>query len=281
MILGYIESRDIPHLLISGGPGSGKTTLVRILTNELNVDPMDILTINASEETSVDMVREKIKNFISSFAIGEFRLVHLEEADRISPNGQDALKAMMEDYASVARFVLTTNVENKIVPAIRSRCTHFRFKSVDKIDLTLYLVEILKKEKIKFELENLDQFVDVAYPDVRKTLNLMQQHSTSGTLTPLVDKTNEVSDYKEKLVELASLDKWAEARELLVTNVSNDDWNDVFRFFYEHLHNWGKFKKVSTWEAGIITVAEHLYRDGLIADREINIAAMLIKLSQL
>lgn len=281
MILKYIETQEIPHLLLSGGPGSGKTTLVKILIKELNIDPMDVLYINASQETSVDMVRDKIFNFISSFGHGEFRLVHLEEADRLSANGQDALKAMMEDYASVARFVLTTNVENKIVPAIRSRVTHFKFKVVDKDDLTLYLADILKKEKVKCDLDTLDQFIEASYPDIRQIINKIQQYSSTGTLLPLLETAKDVPDYKEELIRLASEDNWNDARKMLVSKVSNDEWGDIFKFFYENLHNWGKFKNQDTWEAGIVTIAEHLYRDGLIADREINVAAMLIKLAQI
>jgi len=280
-ICSYIEKQDIPHLLLSGGPGGGKTTLVRVLINELHVDPIDVLVVNASDENSVDVIREKIKGFITSFAVGSFKLVHLEEADRITPSAQDALKAMMEDYADVARFILTCNAENKITPPIRSRCTHFRFKSVDKVDLALYLVNILKKEKVKCDIDTLDQYIDAAYPDIRKTINLIQQHSAHGILEPFNGNSKEVGEYVDELLDAINEDRWEAARSITTHHVSGEDWDSFYRVLYEQIDKCGKFKEKAKWEAAIVTISEHLYRDSHVADREINAIAMLIKLSHI
>lgn len=281
IFLSYIAEKEIQNILLSGSAGSGKTTLVRILINELGIDDSDVLTINASDENSVDIVREKIRDFVTTFAVGSFKLVHLEEADRLSPAGQDALKAIIEDCSNVARFVMTCNNVNKITPPIKSRLTHFHFTSVDRDDLLLYLANILKKEKVACDLDTLEQYIGVHYPDVRAIINLIQQNARDGELQPLKSRDTIISTTKKEILELISQDKWSEARKIICETTSNEEWDDFYRFLYEELHKYGKFKKPDNWEAAIVTIAEHLYRDTLSADREINAAAMLIKLSQI
>lgn len=276
-----IEDKTIPHLLLSGVQGSGKTTLSHILINELGIDEMDVLTINASDENSVDVMRDKIKNFISTYAMGPFKVVQLEEADYISLAGQAALRRFMEEqYADTARFILTCNYENKIIPAIKSRTQQFRFKASDRNDIAEFAASILIAEKVKFDIDLLDKYVAVGYPDIRKIINLLQQNTVNGTLQALTT-ASESGDYKFELIELIESDSWKDARTLTCDNVLPEEWEDLYRFLYENLNKAPKFQHKNKWEEGIIIIADHLYKHSLVADPEINAAAMFIKLAQL
>jgi replication factor C small subunit len=134
-----VETKSIPHLLLSGIQGTGKTSISKILINECDIDETDVLIINASDENSVDIIRDKIKGFITTYAMGEFKIILLEESDYITPSGQAVLRVLMEEYADVSRFILTCNYENKIIPAIKSRCQHFRFKAAERNSIAEYL----------------------------------------------------------------------------------------------------------------------------------------------
>jgi DNA polymerase III delta prime subunit len=275
-----VEQKSIPHLLLSGVQGTGKTTIARILINECDVEETDILIINASDENSVDVIRDKIKGFITTYALGDFKVILLEEADYITPNGQAVLRVLMEEYSNEARFILTCNYENKIIPAIRSRCQHFRFKAGDRDDISEYVATILIREKVKFDLQTLDKFISIGYPDIRKIVNTMQQHTHGGVLT-IPSPQGEDGDYKYELLDLIQLDKWVKMREIICGNVSGEEWEDLYRFLYENLYRAPKFENTQRWEEGIIIVADHLYKHTLSADPEINAAAMFIKLGQL
>lgn len=277
-ILRMINDRSIPHLLLSGVQGSGKTTLARILIKELEIEESDVLTINASEENSVDTIRDKIKSFVTTFAMGDFKVVVLEEADYITPNGQGALRNMMEAYSETARFILTCNYEHKIMSPIVSRCQHFRFKAGNRDDITEYVATILIKEDITFDLDLLDRYVSVGYPDVRKIVNLLQQNSIDGQLHEAIGGA-EAGDYKFELLDKLTDGDWIGARKLCCGTVVAEEWEDVYRFLYENLDKSKTFKKQEKWEAGIVAIAEHLYKHGICADPEINAAALFITLS--
>lgn len=273
-----IADQSIPHLLLSGVQGSGKTALALILINELNIDDMDVLMLNASEENSVDVIREKIKSFVSTFALGSFKVVLLDEADYITPSGQAILRNMMETYNESARFILTCNYEHRIIPAIVSRSQQFRFKAGNRDDITEYAAKILLSEDVEFDLDQLDKYISIGYPDVRKIVNLLQQNTTDGKLHD-ADGTSEGSDYKFELLELLEKDDWNSARNLCCGTVVAEEWEEVYRFLYENLDKSKKYQKQEKWEAGIVAIAEHLYKHGICADPEINAAALFITLS--
>lgn len=276
----FVKNKNIPHLLLSGVQGTGKTTLSKVLINELGIDENDVMVLNASDENNVETVREKIKSFVTTFPMGDFKVVVLDEADYISPAGQAILRGLMENYADVARFILTVNYENKVIPPIKSRCQQFHFKASDKDDIAEFVASILIQEGIKFDLDVLDKFIIAAYPDIRKTINSLQQHSTSGTLIISTNET-ESGDYKFQLLELLEKDAWKDIRQLLCANVTSEEWEQVYKFMYTNLNKAPKFKTLNNWEQGILIIADHLYKHSLCADPEINAAAMFIRLGQL
>lgn len=278
-----VESHQIGHLLFSGIQGTGKTSLAQIIIRSLVeagvVEEYDVLTVNASDESKVETIRDKIKDFISTGAMGEYKIVHLEEAEYISPTGQGVLRRMMEEYIDNARFILTCNYEHKIITPLRSRCQHFRFTRPDINETTRLAAIILKTEKIKFTLDLLDKYVSVGYPDIRKIINLLQQNSIDGQLLPVSE--GETSEYKFELLDLISKDDWIGARELTCGSVAAEEWEDVYTFLYNNLHKSPKFSTLSKWEEGILVIADRLHKHALFSDPEINAAAMYIDLSNI
>lgn len=277
--LRMIADQSIPHLLLSGVQGTGKTTIAKILISEMPVDEIDILTINASDENSVDVIRDKIKNFILSYAMSAFKIIHLEEADYLTPNGQAVLRVLMEEYSDHARFILTCNYEHKIIPAIRSRCQQFRFKAANKDDIAENLVKILATEHVKFDLDLVDKYVSAYYPDIRAVINAMQQNVTDGVLEEPHTTSSGSGDYKFELINHLENDDWLGARKLVCTHVTAEEWEEVFRFLYENLDKCPRFNIAEKYESGIVIIADHLYKHGIVADPEINAAAMFIRLA--
>lgn len=275
-----IADQSIPHLLLSGTAGAGKTTLAQILINTLNVDPTDVLTINASDEKGIDTFRDKVKTFSSSMALGSFKIIHLEEADMLTPAAQAALKMFMEEMNEHVRFILTCNTVSKIIVPIRSRCQEFFFKAADYNDVVESMVTILANERVKFDLDLLDKYVTYGYPDIRKIINILQQNTVEGELLP-PNLAGESGDYKFRLIDYIESGKWNDARKLVCSNVSDGEWESVYRFLYENVERAPKFQQVDKWEEAIVVVAEHLYKHSICADPEINAAAMFIRLGQL
>ncbi|PPD53421.1 MAG: hypothetical protein CTY12_04895 [Methylotenera sp.] len=282
-IMKMINEKNIPHILMSGVQGSGKTTLAFILIEEMGLDESDVKIINASDENSVDVIRDKVKDFVSTAPMGDFKIILLEEADYISHNGQAALRRLMEEYSDNARFILTCNYLHRIIPAIQSRCTaKFQFKTADKDDIAEYLISVLARERVVFDLDLLDKYIAAGYPDVRNILGALQQYSVDGKLhPPASDNETGVSDYKFTLIDLIEKDKWVDARKIVCTNVAKEEYEDVYRFLYENIQRAPKFKNDELWEEAILIIAEHLFKHASVADAEINAAAMFIKLGAL
>jgi len=275
-----IANKTIPHLLLSGVQGSGKTTIARILISAMELDNSDVLKINASRENTVEVVREKIQSFVSTFAMSDFKIVYLEEADYITLNGQAVMRNIMEQYSNHVRFLLTCNYAHRIMPAIVSRCQHFHFKAPPKAEVASYCYEILGRERINFSDATLIKYITHGYPDIRKIVNSLQQNSSTGELLdPKLEGA--AGDWKFQLIDMIEQNKWNEARKLVCASVDGEEWVELYRFLYENLRRGLKFQDTAKWEEGILTIAKHLYQHGVVADPEINAAAMFISLGQL
>jgi replication factor C small subunit len=278
-VASWIKDQSIPHLLLSGSAGIGKTTMAKMLVNELGIEDYDVLEINASRENDVDTVRTKIINFVSMIPFGPFKVVLLDEADYLSPNAQAALRGVMEEYSQTARFILTCNYPNRIIPAIHSRCQGFHIERVDQTDFTSRVAVILVEEGIDFELDDLDTFVKATYPDLRKCINMVQQHVEEGKLHPPSSGASDTSDWKIDMVELFKKGKIIEARRLVCGKAKPEEMEDIYRWMYDNLDLFGKDD--DTKDSALLVIKQGLVDHALIADPEINLAATLIKLARL
>lgn len=277
----WIDSKTIPHLLFSGAPGVGKTTLAKILIRALDIDDYDVLEINASRENSVDTIRDKITGFVQTMPFGQFKVVLLDEADYISPNGQAALRGVMETYHASARFILTCNYPNRVIPALHSRCQGFHIERVDVTEFTARVATVLVTESVEFDLDTLDTYVKASYPDLRKCLNTCQMNSVSGRLeSPHGDETQSV-DWRLTAVDLIKQGRINEARKLMCQNIPNDQNNaqEIFRWMYDNLDIWSK--DVEKQDQAIVIIRNGMANVSLIADQEINLSATMIELAGL
>ena len=277
-ILSWIKEKSIPHLLLSGSPGIGKTTLAKVLLNEIEIPEYDVLEVNASRETGIDFIRDKIIPFIGMIPFGPFKVVLLDEADRLSPQAQDSLKGVLEEYHSTSRFILTCNSPNRILPPLHSRCTQLHFSSIDQTEFTARAATVLVEEKIEFDLDTLDTYVKAVYPDLRKCLNLLQQNSTQGHLENPKSEDSGVSDYKLEMVELFKQQKIQKARELLVASARPDEIYDIFKWMYQNIDLLGNNEEQK--DSALIIIKQGMVDHTLIGDPEINLAAVLIKLKR-
>ncbi len=275
----WIKEGSIPHLLFSGAAGIGKTTLAKVLCNELGIEEYDILEINASRENNVDTVREKIINFVQMIPFGPFKVVLLDEADYLTPNAQAILRGVMETYSSTSRFILTCNYPTRIIPAIHSRCQGFHVEKTDQTEFTARVATILVEENIEVDLDTLDTYVKSTYPDLRKCINMVQQHVIDGKLSMPDAGDDAVADYKFEMVELFKKGKIQEARKLVCASARPEEMEDIYTWMYQNLDLFGKDD--DTKDSALLIIKQGLLDHPLCADPEINLAATFVKLARL
>jgi DNA polymerase III delta prime subunit len=275
----WVKAESIPHLLFSGAPGVGKTTLAKILINELGIDEYDVLEINASRENSVDTIRDKITGFVQTMPFGTFKVVLLDEADYISPNGQAALRGVMETYHASARFILTCNYPNRVIPALHSRCQGFHIERVDVTEFTARVATVLVTEGVEFDLDTLDTYVKATYPDLRKCLNMCQMNSTEGKLTAPHGDEGGVREWKAEVVQLFKAGRVNDARKLMCASARPEEMEEVFRWMYDNLELWSD--DIEKQDRAIVIIRQGLVNHSFVADPEINLSATLVELNQL
>jgi len=276
----WVKEKSIPHLLFSGAAGIGKTTLAKVLLNEMGIEKYDILEINASRENNVETVRDKIINFVQMIPFGPFKVVLLDEADYLTPNAQAILRGVMETYSSTSRFILTCNYPNRIIPALHSRCQGFHIEKTDQTEFTARVATILVTENVEFDLDTLDTYVKSTYPDLRKCINLIQQNVTEDlALAPPAIGDSDGADYKISMVELFKKGKIQEARKLLCSKARPEEMEDIYRWMYDNLDLFGDTDE--TKDQALLIIKQGLVDHVICADSEINLAATLCKLARL
>jgi replication factor C small subunit len=278
-VMTWIKEKSIPHLLLSGSPGVGKTTLARILLNEIGIEEFDVKQINASRTNGVEEVRDLITGFVSMMPFGPFKVVLLDEADYLTHNAQAALRGVMEEFHETARFILTCNLPNRIMPAIHSRCQSFHVDKVDPVEFTVRAATILMSENVEFELDTLDTYVKATYPDLRKCINTLQQNVDEGKLVAANTSDTTGQDYKLKMVELFKNGKIQDARKLLCAEARPEEIEDIYRWMYDNLDLFGKDDESK--DSALLIIKQGLVDHAIIADPEINLAAVLCKLARL
>ena len=269
----YLESGDLPHLLLYGKAGTGKTTLAKLLVNNIECDH---LYINASDENNVDTVRTKVKNFASTIGFKDFKIIILDECDYITPNAQAALRNLMETFSKHCRFILTCNFVERIIDPIQSRCQLFEIIPPSKTEVAQRLNEILEEEEINYELQDLKILIDSNYPDIRRTINSAQRNVVDLQLK--LDTISIIqNDYKLKLLEILKIEDKKNAfkniRQLLADNQVRD-FADLFRLLYDEVDTYGKGHIAEC----ILIIAKYELSDGQVIDKEINAMAMIIEL---
>jgi len=274
----WIKDGTIPHLLFSGNAGIGKTTLAKILLNQLEINDLDVLEINASRTNSVEDVRDKIVNFVQMIPFGDFKVVLLDEADYLSPNAQAALRGVMEEYHTTARFILTCNYPNRIIPALHSRCQGFHIERIDQTEFTARVAEILITENVVPDLDTLDTYVKATYPDLRKCINMVQMNSVDGVLVQPEKSDSGDADYKLAMVELFKAGKISEARKLVCSQVRPEEMEDIYKWLYDNIALFGDEERQ---ESAILIIKQGLVDHTLVSDPEINLAATMIRLARM
>ena len=269
----YIETNDIPHLLLYGTAGTGKTTLAKLITNSIKCD---VLYINASDENGIDTIRVKIKNFACNIGFNPLKVVILDEADYFTPAAQAGLRNMMETYSQHTRFILTCNFHERIIEPIHSRCQSFGVMPPSKKDVAANLVNILKQENVSFDKDGVVLLVNTHHPDIRAVINTAQRNVVDGVLKLAREDVLE-GDIKAKIVEIikaANMDEaFASIRQLVADNGIRN-FADFYTVLYEKVSEYAPDKEANV----IIILADGQFQDASVVDKEICFMSTIIKI---
>ena len=269
----YLESGDVPHLLLFGRAGTGKTTLAKLIVN--NID-CDYLYINASDENSVDVVREKVKNFASTLGFKDMKVIILDECDYITPNAQAALRNLMETFSKNCRFILTCNYVERIIDPIQSRCQAFQIIPPDRKEVAQHLANILDNENVNYDIKNIATIVNGGYPDIRRVINGAQRQVVNNELV-IDENTITQNDYKLQVLDiLKTQDKknaFKNLRQLLADSQIRD-YADLFRLLFDTIDDWATGHIAEC----ILILSKYQQSDAVVVDKEINIMAMFVEI---
>jgi DNA polymerase III delta prime subunit len=271
---GYLESGDVPHLLLYGKAGTGKTTLAKLIVNSIECD---YIIINASDENNVDTVRNKVKNFASSMGFKPFKIIIMDEFDYMTPNAQAILRNLMETFSKHCRFILTCNYVEKVIEPIQSRCQSFQIVPPTKKDVAIQMSKILKSENIEFDVKDLVPIIDSAYPDIRKVINTCQLNSNKGKLKVDVQNLLE-NDYKMKVVDILKSNddkrnKYMKVRQAIIDSKATD-FSDLYTVLYDKVDEYAG----ANTSGVILLLGDGVAKSAVAIDKEIIAASTLIQI---
>jgi replication factor C small subunit len=278
----WIADGALPHLMLSGGPGTGKTSLAWLMLLMLGIPKGDILFIPASRERKIEDIQSKIINFVGTWALGPtgIKYVLLDEADAISPLAQKMLRTEMETYSDVCRFVMTCNYPEKIIPAVKSRCQGFHFEALDQEQFLSRLMHVLTNEGVQFDDDGLMKLFSATFPDMRKCLGLAQERTVGGVLSaPDMDALTGTQDYLIEMANLFKTGRYLDARKLITSQAQVEEYVDIYRYFYRNLDLWGDTEDQK--DQALLTIRKSLVNHSLVADPEINLAACCVELAHI
>ena len=260
----YVQKQDVPHLLLFGPAGTGKTSLAKILAKNISCDK---LYVNASDENRVDDVRVKLKNFAVGAGFKPLKIAILDESDRLTPEAQGALRNMMETYSLHTRFILTCNYVEKIIDPIVSRCQTFEIKPLGKGDIARKLVQILSNEKVSFTKEDIKFIIETYYPDIRKVINFAQQSNVNGILKIVKENAVDI-DFYNTIIQLLKNPTSPEAsvnevRQLIAAHANPDSLEPAFRYLLDHVEEYAKGKEAMV----ILRLAEGLKDSSVLVSK--------------
>ena len=275
----FVQQGDIPHLLLTGTQGSGKTTIAEILINELGIDEADVLRINASRHTGIDYLRDTVLGFAEMFPIGKFKVIRLEEFDHMSHAAQAMLRDVMEANSDTCRFICSCNFEHKIMAPLKSRFQHLRFKASSMEDVQVRMAEILVMENVDFDLETLDKYVAQAYPDIRKIINNLQLNTIGTRLNePTVDVDG--GDYQFKLLDLVMSGNLRELRKVVSEQCTIEQISEVYQFLYRNIHKHPRIAKdQNALDQALVVLNDGVYKHGLTEIPHLNFESTAIRIS--
>lgn len=273
-VAGYIENGDVPHLLLYGRAGTGKTTLAKLIVKSIDCDYM---LINASDENNVDTVRNKVKNFASSMGFKPFKIIIMDEFDYMSQPSQAILRNLMETFSKHCRFILTCNYVEKVIEPIQSRCQSFQIIPPTKKDVAIQMSKILKAESVEFDPKDLVPIIDASYPDIRKVINTCQLNAHKGKLKVDVQNLLE-NDYKLKVLDILKSNddkrnKYMKVRQAIIDSRASD-FSELFTLLYDKVDEYAG----DNTSGVILILGDGIAKSAVAIDKEIIAAATLIQI---